>query len=134
MTSPVRLTVSPAAASTPTGVFNQRFEALFPLRWSPGLCGLLHSPAVPPSLSMCECGAVGCYLPLCLPHSPPLYESGPLCLSVHEYRAAGSASGQTARPVRPTLRQSRSRVLSAPPTGLDERFFFISFVVGLPCR
>ena len=30
MISPVRLGVSPAAASTPTGVFNQRFEALFP--------------------------------------------------------------------------------------------------------
>ena len=28
--SPVRLGVSPAAASTLTGVFNQRFEALFP--------------------------------------------------------------------------------------------------------
>ena len=28
-TSPVRLGVSPAAAPTPTGVFNQRFEALF---------------------------------------------------------------------------------------------------------
>ena len=28
--SPLRLGVSPAAASTPTGVFNQRFEALFP--------------------------------------------------------------------------------------------------------
>ena len=30
MNSPVRLGVSPAATSTPTGVFNQRFEALFP--------------------------------------------------------------------------------------------------------
>ena len=30
MTSPVRLGVSPAASPTPTGVFNQRFEALFP--------------------------------------------------------------------------------------------------------
>ena len=29
-TSPVRLGVSPAAAPTPTGSFNQRFEALFP--------------------------------------------------------------------------------------------------------
>ena len=29
-TSPVRLGVSPAAASTPTGAFNQRSEALFP--------------------------------------------------------------------------------------------------------
>ena len=30
MTSPMRLGVSPAATPTPTGVFNQRFEALFP--------------------------------------------------------------------------------------------------------
>ena len=30
MTSPVRLGVSPVAAPTPTGVFTQRFEALFP--------------------------------------------------------------------------------------------------------
>ena len=30
MNSPVRLGVSSAAASIPTGVFNQRFEALFP--------------------------------------------------------------------------------------------------------
>ena len=30
MISPVRLGVSPAAASTPTGVFSQWFEALFP--------------------------------------------------------------------------------------------------------
>ena len=29
-TSPVRLGVSPAATPTPTGVFNQRFEVLFP--------------------------------------------------------------------------------------------------------
>ena len=29
-TTPVRLGVSPAAAPTPKGVFNQRFEALFP--------------------------------------------------------------------------------------------------------
>ena len=29
-TSPVRLEVSPAASPTPRGVFNQRFEALFP--------------------------------------------------------------------------------------------------------
>ena len=57
--SPVRLGLSPAAASTPTGVFNQRFEALFPLCWSPGLCGLLCSPASPPGSSMRECGAMG---------------------------------------------------------------------------
>ena len=42
-TSPVRLGVSPAATPTPTGVSNQRFEALFPPCWSPGLHGLLCS-------------------------------------------------------------------------------------------
>ena len=76
-TSPVRLGVSPAAAPTPTGVFNQRFEALFP-----------------------RAGALGCsvcFTPCCL--------SG---LSVHECRAAGSASGQTACPFSPTLCQSQS--------------------------
>ena len=59
MNSPVRLGVSPAAPSTPNSVFNQRFDALFPPCWSPGLSGLFCSPAVPPSLSMCECGAAG---------------------------------------------------------------------------
>ena len=58
-------------------------------------------------------------------------------LSVRECGAAGSASGQTACPVGPTLCQSRSRhgessppqlPISAPPTGLDECLFFISLV------
>ena len=57
--SPVRLGVFPTAASPPMGVFSQGFEALFPPRWSPGLRGLLHSSAVPPGLSMRECGATG---------------------------------------------------------------------------
>ena len=70
-TSPVRLEVSPAAAPTPTGVFNQRVEALFPgaralayvVCFAPGCCS---------GLSVHECGAAGCYLLLCLPCSPPL--------------------------------------------------------------
>ena len=77
-TSPMRLGFSPAAAPTPTGVFNQRFEALFP-----------------------QTGALDCAV--CF---APCHLSG---LSVRECGAAGSASGQTACPVRPTLRQSRSR-------------------------
>ena len=85
---------------------------------------------------MHECGVSGCYRRSACPalcHS----ESSPLGLSVCECGAAGSASGQTACPVCPTLRQSWSpatRVLSAqvpvstPPTGLDEYSFFISLV------
>ena len=77
-TSPVRLGVSPAAAPTPMGVFNQRFEALFP-RAGALAYAVCFAPRCLSGLSVCECGA------------------------------AGSASRQTACPVRPTLCQSGSR-------------------------
>ena len=53
MNSPVRLGVSPTAASTPTGVFNQRFEALFPRAGTLGCvvwpgAGMACSPGVFP--------------------------------------------------------------------------------------
>ena len=71
-TSPVRLGVSPAAAPTPRGAFNQRFEALFPRAGALG-CAVVCFPARRLSgLSVGECGAAGCYPPLCLPHSLPL--------------------------------------------------------------
>ena len=79
-TSPVRLGVSPAAAPTPTGVFNQRFEALFPLLWSPGLHGLLHSPPFVPVYLCASVGLRGATRHSACPvlrHS----ESGPLGLS-----------------------------------------------------
>ena len=84
MDSPVRLGVSPAATPSPTDVFNQRFEALFP-----------HAGAL---------GYTVCFAPHHLSR-----------LSVRECGAAGSASGQTACPLRPTLRQSRSRHRNASP-------------------
>ena len=70
-TSPVRLGVSPAAAPTPRGAFNQRFEALFPRAGALG-CVVCLTPRRSSSLSVGECGATGCYPLLCLPHSPPL--------------------------------------------------------------
>ena len=75
----VRLGVSPTAASTPTGVFSQWSEALFP-RAGTLSCGVCHPVQQLPSH--------GSFLPQ-LPVSPP-------------------------------------------PTGLNECFFFISFVVRLP--
>ena len=84
VTSPVRLGVSPAAAPTPTGVFDQRFEALFPCAGALG-CAVCFAPRHLSSLSVRQCGA------------------------------AGSASGQTACPVHPTLRQSRSHHSHASP-------------------
>ena len=58
MTSPVRLGVSPAAARTPMGAFNQRFEALFPRARALGcsVCSLLCSP---PFLPVYLCANVG---------------------------------------------------------------------------
>ena len=102
-TSPVRLGVSPAAASTPTGVFNQRFEALFP--WlEPWFAG---------SVTWSTCCCLAGQLQLCPPCST-------IC------HLAGSASRHLAAcPLAPLP-------VSATPTGLDECFFFNSLVVGLP--
>ena len=55
MNYPVRLEVSPAV-STPTGVFNQRFEALFPHAGALSCAVWLPRPIVPPGLSALECG------------------------------------------------------------------------------
>ena len=70
-TSLVRLGVSPALAPTPMGIFNQRFEALFPGAGALG-CAVCLASLCSPGLSVCECGAPGYYPLLCLPRSPPL--------------------------------------------------------------
>ena len=74
--SPVSLGVSPTAASSPTGVFSWRFEALFLPRWNPGLQGLSYSPVVPPGLSAFKCGSSR----HCLAVSP-LHPTAHLCPS-----------------------------------------------------
>ena len=56
--SPVRLGVSPAADPTPTGVFTQRSEALFPHAGALG-CMVCFAPCRSSGFSMCECGATG---------------------------------------------------------------------------
>ena len=98
------LGVSLAATSTPMGVFNQRFEALFPCAGTLGcvVCHLVHQllPQWPAAA-----------LPAPLHNLPPSWVHQPL--PCHE-------SSPPQLPV------------SAPPTGLDECFFFISLVVGLP--
>ena len=98
---------------TPTGAFNQRFEALFHCSGALG-CVACFAPRRSSGLSMHECGATGsatrCSACPFLRHS----ESGPLGLSVRECGAAGSASGQTACPVCPTLRQSRCHSNASP--------------------
>ena len=138
------LGASPAASPTAMGVFNHSFEALFPPSPTGALgCEVCFAP--PLFLPVYLCTNVGPQGATCHTVCPVLRhsESGPLGLSVRKCGATGSASGQTACPVRPTLRQSRSPVsvlprqressppwlpVSTPPTGLDECLFFISLV------
>ena len=143
-TSPVKLGVSPAAAPTPTGIFNQRFEALFP-----------HAGALGYTVCFTPCHSSGfiCVRASVGPQGatrrsvcPVLHhsESGPLGLSVRECGATGSASGQTARPVHPTLRQSwflqghvsplRPGAHLCPSYRSGCMFLFYPLGVGLPCH
>ena len=107
-TSPVRLGVSPAASSTPTGVFTQRFEVLFP-----------------------RAGALGCMVCFAPPPFLLVYlypNVGPQGLLAAAWPAPAPQSATSLG----LLAAALLRVLSAPPTGLDECFFFISLVAGLP--
>ena len=149
MTSLVRLGVSPAAAPTPTGVFTQRFEALFPCTGALGYAVCFAPPPLVPVYLCANVGARGATRRSACPvlrHS----ESGPLHLSVCEYRTAGSACGQTACAISHTLRQSRSchhkspataiRVLSAMAAHLHPSYrsgwMFLFYLLGVrvPCH
>ena len=65
-TSPVRLEVSPAASSTPTGVFNQRFEALFPRAGALG-CVVCFAPLLFLLVYLCTNVGPGGLLAVALP-------------------------------------------------------------------
>ena len=112
-TSPVRLGVSPAAAPTPRGAFNQRFEALFPPCWSSGLRGLLCSPP----FVWFICVQMWCrgVLPAALPAPFSATLSPALWVYLCECGATGSASARTACAVCPTLCQSQSHHSHASP-------------------
>ena len=71
MTSPVRLGVSPAAAPTPMGVFNQRFEALFPRAGALG-CEFCFAPRGSSLFIYVRMWGCGVLSALCLPRSLPL--------------------------------------------------------------
>ena len=86
-TSPVRLGVSPAAAPTPRGAFNQRSEALFPRSGDLG-CAVCFAPHHLSGLSVRLCGAAGsasgwtaCPVGPTLSQSRPRESSLPRCPS-----------------------------------------------------
>ena len=122
MNSPVRLGVSPAAASTPTGVFNQRFEALFPLAGALG-CTVCFAPLL--FLLVYLCTNVG-------PQGPPATTLSGVLAAAWPAPFHNPPPHWVHQPP-PCCKFSPSQLPdSAPPTGLDECFFFISLVVGLP--
>ena len=110
----MRLGVSPAATSTPTGAFNQRFEALFPRT---GALGYSVCFAPPPFLSVYLCVSVGPRGLLAVAWPAPFIPQSSMSLGLARL---------------PRFCASR-RPFSAPATSLNECFFFISLVVGLPC-
>ena len=126
----------------PHRYFHSGLRLYFPLHWSPGLRGLLCAQFLPVYL----CANVGPRGATRSSASPVLRhsESGPLGLSVGDCRATGSASGQTACPVRPTLCQSLSSHSHVSPLRPSARllpsywsgcmFLFYILGVGLPCR
>ena len=84
------------------------------------MCHLLHSPAIPPGLPMCQCGAVGSArsrtaCPMCS-IIRQVSGSGPPGLSMRECGAVGSASSCTACPVHSTVCQvfGSSHVAASP--------------------
>ena len=106
--SPVRLEVSPTAAPTPRGLFNQRFEALFP-----------------------RTGALGYEV-----YFAPRRSSRFICVRMWGRRLPAPFVPHSASlgPAMATRVLSTPVPVSAPPTGLDVCFFFIYLVSGLPCR
>ena len=121
MNSPVRLGVSPAASSAPTGVFNQRFETLFPFAGALG-CAVCFTPL--PFLRVYLYANMG---PQALPATT-------LCCLLAAAWPAPSHNPPPCwvRQPQPWHVSSLLRLpVSTPPTSLVE-FFFISWVVGLP--
>ena len=137
-TSPVRLGVSPAAAPTPTGVFNQRFEALFPRAGAPGYTAHF----TPRCSSRFFCARVwgSGVLPAALP--APLSATLSPALSVYLCANVGLQGLLVVRLPAPFIGSlgpaTATRVLStqvpvsAPPTGLDVCLFFIYLVSDFP--
>ena len=117
----MRLGVSPAAAPTPTGVFNQRFEALFPCA---GALGCVVCFAPPLFLLVYLCTNVG---PQGLPATTLWGLPAAAWLALFH-----NLPPRWVRQLPPCHESSPPWLpISAPPTGLGEWFFFISLVVGL---
>ena len=115
----MRLGVSPAATSTPTGIFNQRFEALFPQAGALG-CEVCFAP--PLVLLVYLCTNVG-------PPGLPATTLWGLLAAAWPAQFHNPPPRWVHQPP-PCHKSCLPRLpVSAPTNGLDECFFFISLVV-----
>ena len=127
-TSPVRLGVSPAAASTPTGVLNHWFETLF----------LVLEPWVTRSALLPLCSSWFIYVSMWgrrVFQPPPcgVCQLQPdLPCSTIRHLAGSTSPHQPPHTALLVQVLSIPLPISTPPTGLDECLFFNSLVVGLP--
>ena len=108
--SPVRLGVSPAVASTLTGVFNERSDDLFHSAGALG-CAVSFAPLLFLPVYVCVNVGLRGLLAVAL---PALFVPQSCCLWVWSRCQESCLPGLC---------------ISAPPSGLDECFFFISLVV-----
>ena len=142
-TSPVRLGVSPAAAPTPTGIFNQRFEALFPRAGALG-CEVCFVPCHSSWFIYARIWGCG-VLPAALP--APLSTTLSPALLVYLFSNVGPQGLLVVRLPAPFVAHSASlgpatatRVLSARAAHLRPSywsgcmFLFYLLGVGLPCH
>ena len=91
----------------PHGLFQSEVSGFISPCWSPGLRGLLHPP---PFIPVYLCVSVGTWCATCTLPAPFSATLSPaLLVYLQECGATGSAIGQTACPVGPTLRHSQSR-------------------------
>ena len=136
-TSPMRLGVSPAAAPTPTGIFTQRFEALFPRAGALG-CAVCFAPhRLSWFIYVRMWGNGG------LPAGQPAPFSATLSLALSVYLCANEGlqgllvvrlparfvpHSASLGPATATRVLSTPVPVSTPPTGLDECLLFISLV------
>ena len=94
----MRLGVSPTAASTPTGVLNQRFEALFPRAGALG-CKVCFAP--PPFLSIYLCANVGPRGLLAVALRAPFYNLPPCWVCQSSPSSESSLPGCPSLPLLP---------------------------------
>ena len=104
----------------PHGCFHSEVWGFISLHWSPGSCGLFHSPAVPPGVSMYKCGAAG---------SASCHTACPIRSTVLHVSGTGCESSTPAACLRPSYQSGWMFLLYLLGCWISVRFNFLSVLV-----